>query len=847
MDRRRAIRGRGKSDRICALKISAGAGAGAVARQDLTERIIMVLLIALLVGLCATGNIVAADDAVPNAASGRPAISVEHTLLDLSNADKIVFYGVSGTASAYALRGKSWVSKLAQQLNYICLNQGRSTQMYDEYAFNIRDGNLVGCAPGVVLSDLHPTYIFLVSSIANPGIGGWGGPPETWDSTLIVHSINNAVNAVRSLGALAVIGTDYSMSGSAMLDSLLFDYAAQNGVPYAGIGNVGEYVNCVRFEPYWPGNHPATRSNALNTEEWLYFLSQFPPPLRCIKIFRKRSAFPLNGDVNRLNYDDIAGRAKKFQEIDMGDSCLKPNAEKYYDRLDEYFDTGFVSPNEYTKLIAGMEGVRFDPDSRGDAAALLDFTLSVSMPTQAVICVKSSASDLAFYVKDQLARLGELKYIKGGVFAVDKSVFDTLDDSYVGLEYANDQLGVSGDGVLVYQGKYQDYNVGHLVCLTASTTVTKRNWREQKPGVLKNTNGHRDIPHLGFVHLRKDYQFFHSLRQGFGEFVRIPAEWSENGYWTIRLEHERLRACTDFDNIKLLVVNHAGFALEDVFASYSGGVPKTRIPLPLPAPKRQYVEKLPVNLILPVLKDSGWEVSGASNAVSVAALPVQFADYPPLRRGGGYTRPEHVREHGLRHCNLTVDAAGSPGIIHRTIRLNNKAVGYRKMAVRVIARVYPPNYITRDEWHAQTNYIYNATVFHNGRYYRNKTGKPYTFRSGGARNIGNEPAPDSEFWAALDDADHACITDVPPVTPDSYDLGTLCIGLKTPDKLSWKLIKRVVQIGWSEIYVESWLPPFVDKFDLALFKDPFDFVDANYHNHKFPLQIFYISVQIENE
>ncbi len=806
------------------------------------------LLITMLIGLFAAGNMTAADGAAPGAApAGRPAAAPGHALLDLSNSDKIVFYGVSGTASAYALKGKSWISKLAQELNYICINQGRSTQLYDEYAYNIRDGNLVGCAPGVVLSDLRPTYIFLVSSICNPGVGGWGGPAENWDSSLIMHSINNAVKAARSLGALPVIGTDYSMSGSAMLDSLLFDYAAQNGIPYAGIGNIGAHINNIRFEPYWPGNHPATRSNALNTEEWLYFLSQFPPPLRCIKIFRKRSALPLNGDVNRLNYDDIAGRAKKFQEIDMGDSCLQPDAEKYYDRLDEYFDTGFVSPNEYTKLIAGAEGVRFDPDRWGDAVSLLDFTLAESMPTQAVICVKSAATNLDFYIKNNLARPGELKYVKGGVFAVDQAVFDTLDDAYIGLEYASDVLGASGDGALVYQGKYHDYNVGYVVCLTASTTIGKRNWRERKPGVLKNTNGSRDIPHLGFVHLRKDYQFFHSLQQGFGEFVQAPAERGENGYWIIRLDLGQLRAYTDFDNIKLLAVSRAGFALEDVFVSYTGGAPKARAPLALPAPKRQFAEKLPVNLILPELRDSGWEVNGASNAVSVAALPEQFADYPPVRRGGGYAGADHIREHGLRHCNLAVDAAGSPGIIRRTIELKNKAVGYRKMAVRVIARVYPPNYISRDAWEPEKDYIHNATVFHNGRYYRNKTGKSYTYRGGGARNVGNAPAPDSEFWAVLGDDCNGYIADVPPVTPDSYDLGTLCVGLKMPDKLSWKLIKRTVQLGWSEIYVETWLPPFVDEFDLALFKDPFDFVDANYRNHTFPLQIFYISVQIENE
>ncbi len=129
-------------------------------------------------------------------------------------------------------------------------------------------------------------------------------------------------------------------------------------------------------------------------------------------------------------------------------------------------------------MIAGAEGVRFDPTG-GDAVSLLDFTLAVSMPT--VIC-EVTATNLDFYIKNNLAWPMELKYAARGVFKVDQAVFDTLDDAYIGLNMLPIFWGASGDGALVYQGKYHDYNVGYVVCLTASTTIGKRNWRERKPG-----------------------------------------------------------------------------------------------------------------------------------------------------------------------------------------------------------------------------------------------------------------------------------------------------------------------------------------------------------------------------
>ncbi len=796
-------------------------------------------------------SLVSADAALDalRARHPRPAMDTAAAILDVANADKIVWYGVSSTESAYALRGKSWVSKLAQRLDYICFNQGRSTQLYDEYAYHIRTGNLVGCAPGLSLPDLRPAYIFLVSSVANPGVGGWGGPPDPWNSTLLMHGVENAVRAVIGRGARPVIGADQSMCGSRMLDSLLFDYAARRAIPYAAIGSVGEQINNTSYAPYWPGNHPATRSNAVNTEEWLYYLSQMPGPLRGLKIFRKRSALPLNGDLQRLNFEGPDARERLFVELEMGDSCLRPEAEPFCDRLDEYFSTGRVATNEYTVLLAGSNAVPFVPDRWGDAVGLFEFTFDAVMPETVTVYVAAEGPDLEFSLKNHRARPGEWKPMKGAVFGVAPEVFERLDASYVGQAYTSDVVTAEGQGgVLVYQGKYRDYNVGPVVCLHASTTIGRRNWLSLAPGVLQHQGGDRDIPHTGFVHLRKDLQFFDSLQGGFGEWQRVPAAPLSNGYWTVRLDAAQARACVEGDRLKLLVRNRAGFAVRDVVAASAGGEPKTRQPFTGTVPKRQFRELFPTNLFGPALEDSGWTNASAHGVVRLEAMPAVFADYPEPDRQGGYVEAAWATTHGLRHCALGVDADGRPGMIARRVTLARAGVGYRHLVFRAVARTFPPNYIRRDPWNPASNYLCNATVFHQGRFYRNAAGSSFTSRGSGSRgNQGQEPAPDSKFWTPLDAACAPFMSDTPSMTPDSYDLGTLCLGLKLPNKLSWKVIKRTVQVGWSEIYVDTWLPPAVKEFDVALFKDPWDFVDTNYHNHEFPLHLFYTSLQVEGE
>ncbi len=139
------------------------------------------------------------------------------------------------------------------------------------------------------------------------------------------------------------------------------------------------------------------------------------------------------------------------------------------------------------------------------------------------------------------------------------------------------------------------------------------------------------------------------------------------------------------------------------------------------------------------------------------------------------------------HIALGYNSDDTPNYISRTISVGSKG-GFRTAYVRVVARLFPLIY----------------------------TG-----------------------------ADGTWTTSVQQITPDSYDMGMLCLGLKLSGN-EINVLRKPVDIGWAEHYFEVEIPPFVDSFELRLFRDPADIIDkTNFKNHTFELQVYDVSVQIE--
>ena len=87
------------------------------------------------------------------------------------------------------------------------------------------------------------------------------------------------------------------------------------------------------------------------------------------------------------------------------------------------------------------------------------------------------------------------------------------------------------------------------------------------------------------------------------------------------------------------------------------------------------------------------------------------------------------------------------------------------------------------------------------------------------------------------------------IYPDSYDYGTLVVALKDADG-NFAPLKRITDIGWSEAYFETyltWNETDIDrKLTVKIYRDDADIIDAdNYRNHLYPLQVYDVSVQVE--
>lgn len=150
--------------------------------------------------------------------------------------------------------------------------------------------------------------------------------------------------------------------------------------------------------------------------------------------------------------------------------------------------------------------------------------------------------------------------------------------------------------------------------------------------------------------------------------------------------------------------------------------------------------------------------------------------------------PKHSMNY---HVKLDYDATDSlPTSIKKTFAVTSSN-GFKKVVVRVIARLFPKIFnttVAEDDYHTQTRQI----------------------------------------------------------KADSYDMGTLVcsIGNGAPYAVS----KKPVDIGWSEITFESYIPPYTTSVDVILNRDEFDFIDiSNYRNHTYPLQVYDVSVQVEGE
>jgi len=684
----------------------------------------------------------------------------------VQNSDKIAFFGSSYTESAYAVKNKSWVNKIAQMTDWIMANMGQSGNRLTDEVERLRNNNNRYHST-VGIKELAPTLI----SFANIG-------NETLDdlSNLDMYrqELLYAYQHVKSIGAEMIIGSEHITNST--VEMLMYGLGEELGVLTCPIGVVGSRVLSTGYPGFWGGGHPATRTNAHSFIEWMYFIDQLPRPKKSIKLFRVRSEYK-NGSPTYLDlgYDTILQRHRYFQEIGSGENSLNEvdgqGGWEYYDRLDEDFDI-VNQTNEYCNIIANTL-VDFDN------YALVEIVIDRISPTFVDIYIKVDSNVNNVYLannNDPNTKYDENRL--GDAFQVTKSVYLSFSGITTGTTFTSDATGTDS---LTYTGQVKGTHLdGYWLFFNSPSSA------------VSGTAGYLSGTTQQYAYIKCDSKLG---RHKIDLFERWENNWSNfeeySGYtYNSTTNYIKISLSDDFkeyiqyDKIRVLLEKSGStIRISDVYANYNGGEDKRQVINPKFEIKRSYKE---LNTYIGFNTDwnttGGWSTNTTSGATLIT-IPSSLEDYPPINS---------VK----KHIELNFDSDGFSQYIEKTFDIDKSQIsskGLLKVIIRVVARLYPK--------------IFNTTV--------------------------------------SEDSYH---THTRQITKDSYDDGTLVCLIDT-DNNKLALTKKLVDIGWSEIYFETYLSKEdVDKFKVRLYRDEQDRIDVdNYRNHTYPLQVYDVSVQIEGQ
>lgn len=679
--------------------------------------------------------------------------------LTIQNSEKIVFFGSSFTESAYAVKNKSWLSKIAQMTDWIVANGGQSGNRIVDIVRRIRANDGL-YHPTIGIRELSPTIVIMANS-GNETLTKWP------NLDYYRHEIMLALQHVKELGAEMVIGTEQMTQSD--VEIMLYGLADELGIEAHTIGNAGSKILNQNYKGFWAGSHHATRNNAYTFNEWMYYINSLRRPERSIKIFRVRSEYQGGTPtIEDLAYDDNMQRLKYYQEIGSGERGLneEDGGWEYYDRLDEKFSLLHYR-NEYSNLI-NKENVGFND------LALVEFVIDRVRPNFITLKVNmDNAPDNIYLVNNNSPETQYISNRAGCAFEVTKDIYDGFNDD-IGTEFTSE---ATGSDVLTFEGKVKNsvLNGYWLFFKSTGDAVSK------EAGVLTKTSNNSKVTYIRSSRElgRHRFDFINRIGQPWSRFEKIASNnyKYEDGLLTITLEEDFYKYI-QYDKIKLLIEKSGEFNLSDVCAEYSGGTEKKTVVTPKFRPKQSFSELNDYQGF-----DANWITMGnwINDGAELKEIPEELQDYPLM----------HDKKN---HVELGFDSIdGFSQSIKKTFPVEPHR-GNRKVLVRVVARLFPK--------------IYNTTK-----------------------------VPDEYH------------TNIRQIKPDSYDMGTLVVAIKGSDGL-YAPLKKPVDIGWSEIFFETYLPwnEDVSDFTIKLYRDELDKVDeVNYRNHLYPLQIYDVSVQVEGQ
>lgn len=468
---------------------------------------------------------------------GTPEANKEVTV---ANSDRIVIIGDSYTESHYSVKGKSYISKLSLFSDYNFENFGESGDIYIGRLDRIRNNKSV--YGNMTFKQLKPKFAMLCC---------YTNDTKYLSIDQYITTLENTIKTLISLGCEPIVCTEYHTNGSWDSDTsartAMLNLAKRYGLMFWDIAEMCDYL-CARkrYNPFWGGSHPGTRSNAIESDNYEKYLIGLESPCKSLKIFRKRGGVDASS-LDNLMFHNNEERAERFAEIQIGHSALNDAAN--VDIVNGAKPNSRVN-SEYQSLM-GNEGVLFN------GIALASGIIPVVSPTTIGLNLKGiDRNDIKVYVKNTLKG----PFVKN----VKYSRFDYLECAELPSEGSvyKDSNGTEYTVKAAFVGGGDGEAKGRIYCLPDSSST--------EAGTLTKVSGDGDAT-ITFDYRCSSYLDSDVSNDTCGHYEELNRDDSGIYYLT----EEQLASCVEIDKIHFLVVADGDFTLTDLSLVYAGGYPKS--------------------------------------------------------------------------------------------------------------------------------------------------------------------------------------------------------------------------------------------------------------------------------
>lgn len=313
----------------------------------------------------ASGNLAVAYDL-----DGKKVFEVESAQQDeswktvsLLTNDKIVHSVDSYSASYYTPKDKSYMAQLSQLSPYQHLNFGVSGDDLLDAQYRAINGS---AATGATLKAMNARY-FIIASLANDA------QFRQADQSYYAENLRRLIDTVRAYGTEPIVATEFP--ASSVEHAFLYRVAQESGCGFIDCSTLNREVGDLQTGPFMQGTtikHPGVRTNGVFWLAMLDFIDKMPRPDQAIKIFRRRTGWPVSTTADLL-YKDRVDKAKRWKEITTFHFSFNTASTPKYDELSQLDYSGetfgfTAQADEYLRLSTGQSVAFTD-------YALLELTL----------------------------------------------------------------------------------------------------------------------------------------------------------------------------------------------------------------------------------------------------------------------------------------------------------------------------------------------------------------------------------------------------------------------------------------------------------------------------------------